>query len=61
MKTSGRTSERDENTRIIPSIRRSSIIAACLDMANLMERGGTGFQTKGVSDSQKKEIANNML
>lgn len=25
--------------------RRSSIIAACLDMANLMERGGTGFQT----------------
>ena len=29
----------------IPSIRRNSIIAACLDMANLMERGGTGFQT----------------
>ena len=29
----------------IPSIRRNTIIAACLDMANLMERGGTGFQT----------------
>lgn len=29
----------------IPSIRRNSIIAACLDIANLMERGGTGFQT----------------
>ncbi|MDO4285776.1 MAG: ATP-binding protein [Eubacteriales bacterium] len=29
----------------IPSIRRNAIIAACLDMANLMERGGTGFQT----------------
>ena len=29
----------------IPSIRRNSIIAACLDAANLMERGGTGFQT----------------
>lgn len=29
----------------IPSIRRNSIIAACLDEANLMERGGTGFQT----------------
>ncbi len=29
----------------IPSVRRNSIIAACLDMANLMERGGTGFQT----------------
>ena len=29
----------------IPSIRRNSIIAACLDVANLMERGGTGFQT----------------
>lgn len=29
----------------IPSIRRNFIIAACLDMANLMERGGTGFQT----------------
>lgn len=29
----------------IPSIRRNTIIAACLDAANLMERGGTGFQT----------------
>ena len=29
----------------IPSIRRNAIIAACLDVANLMERGGTGFQT----------------
>lgn len=29
----------------IPSIRRNSIIAACLDVANLMERAGTGFQT----------------
>ena len=29
----------------IPSIRRNKIIAACLDTANLMERGGTGFQT----------------
>lgn len=29
----------------IPSIRRNTIIAACLDKANLMERGGTGFQT----------------
>lgn len=30
---------------LIPSIRRNGIIAACLDIANLMERGGTGFQT----------------
>ena len=28
----------------IPSIRRNTIIAACLDKADLMERGGTGFQ-----------------
>lgn len=28
----------------IPSIRRNTTIAACLDVANLMERGGTGFQ-----------------
>lgn len=33
----------DGNTT--PSIRRNTIIAACLDVANLMERGGTGFQT----------------
>ena len=31
--------------RNIPSIRRNGSIAACLDIANLMERGGTGFQT----------------
>lgn len=35
----------------IPSIRRNPIIAACLDIANLMERGGTGFQT--ILDSYK--------
>lgn len=29
----------------IPSIRRNTIIAAAFDVANLMERGGTGFQT----------------
>ncbi len=29
----------------IPSIRRNTIISACMDVANLMERGGTGFQT----------------
>lgn len=29
----------------IPSIRRNSIIVATLDVANLMERGGTGFQS----------------
>ena len=29
----------------IPSIRRNGIIAACLYEADLMERGGTGFQT----------------
>jgi len=29
----------------IPSIRRNTIIVACLDEANLMECGGTGFQT----------------
>jgi len=29
----------------IPSVRRNTVIAACLDVANLMERGGTGFQT----------------
>lgn len=28
----------------IPSIRRNTIIAACLDVADLMERSGTGFQ-----------------
>ena len=40
----------------IPSVRRNAIIAACLDAANLMERGGTGFQTmiesyRGSADS----------
>lgn len=39
----------------IPSIRRNSIIAACLDMANLMERGGTGFQTMVESYSGSAE------
>lgn len=29
----------------IPSVRRNQMIAACLDVTNLMERGGTGFQT----------------
>ena len=29
---------------VIPSVRRNAIIAASLDVANLMERGGTGFQ-----------------
>lgn len=29
----------------IPSIRRNTIISAALDVASLMERGGTGFQT----------------
>lgn len=33
----------------IPSIRRNKIIAAALDIANLMERGGTGFQTMAKS------------
>lgn len=36
----------------IPSIRRNSIIAACLDAANLMERGGTGFLT--MTESYRK-------
>lgn len=35
----------------IPSIRRNGIIAACLDVAHLMERGGTGFQT--IADEYK--------
>lgn len=35
----------------IPSIRRNKVIAACLDVANLMERGGTGFQT--IAESYK--------
>ncbi|MEE3452888.1 ATP-binding protein [Dialister sp.] len=42
----------------IPSIRRNTIIAACLDVANLMERGGTGFQTMAESyksSSQEKQ------
>lgn len=29
----------------IPSIRRNQVICACFDIAKLMERGGTGFQT----------------
>lgn len=41
----------------IPSIRRNSIIAACLDVANLMERGGTGFQTmiESYSDCEQEK------
>lgn len=35
----------------IPSIRRNKIISACLDLANLMERGGTDFLT--IFDSYK--------
>ena len=45
----------------IPSIRRNTIIAACLDVANLMERGGTGFQTmissyKGYGDEKQPGV-----
>ena len=40
----------------IPSIRRNSIIATCLDVANLMERGGTGFQT--IMESYRKSPEN---
>ena len=39
----------------IPSIRRNTIIAACLDVANLMERGGTGFQTMIESYKDSKD------
>lgn len=35
----------------IPSIRRNEIIASCFDVANLMERSGSGFQT--IFDSYK--------
>ena len=41
----------DYSVGSIPSIRRNPIIAACLDVANLMERGGTGFAT--IMDSYK--------
>lgn len=39
----------------IPSVRRNTIISACLDVANLMERGGTGFQAivDGYKDSSQ--------
>jgi len=40
----------------IPSIRRNSIVSACLDIANLMERGGTGFQTMIESYEDCEEI-----
>ena len=45
----------------IPSIRRNTIIAACLDVANLMERGGTGFQAminsyKGYGDEKQPGV-----
>ncbi len=36
----------------IPSIRRNEVIASCFDVANLMERSGSGFQT--IFDSYKK-------
>ena len=41
----------------IPSIRRNSIVSACLDVANLMERGGTGFQTmiESYEDCEEKK------
>ncbi|MGM9813302.1 MAG: RNA-binding domain-containing protein [Candidatus Enteromonas sp.] len=40
----------------IPSIRRNPILAATLDAANLMERGGTGFETivKSYRDSPEE-------
>lgn len=46
----------------IPSIRRNAVIAACLDVANLMERGGTGFQTmiesyKNCSDDMQPVVS----
>lgn len=45
----------------IPSVRRNTIIAACLDVANLMERGGTGFQAmvnsyKGYGDDKQPGV-----
>lgn len=45
----------------IPSVRRNTIIAACLDVANLMERGGTGFQAminsyKGYGDEKQPGV-----
>ncbi len=39
----------------IPSIRRNGIIAACLDIADLMERGGTGFQAMLGAYSDREE------
>ena len=46
---------------VIPSVRRNTIIAACLDVANLMERGGTGFQAMvdsyaGCSDDKQPVV-----
>ncbi len=45
----------------IPSVRRNTIIAACLDVANLMERGGTGFQSminsyEGYGDDKQPSV-----
>lgn len=40
----------------IPSVRRNQIICACFDVANLMERGGTGFRAIWESyDNQSPE------
>lgn len=46
----------------IPSIRRNQIICACLDLANLMERGGTGFKTinglySGYGDNKQPTVS----
>lgn len=46
---------------VIPSVRRNTIIAASLDVANLMERGGTGFQAmidsyEGCSDDRQPVV-----
>lgn len=39
----------------VPSIRRNQVICACLDVANLMERGGTGFRAIWDSYSEEAE------
>lgn len=45
----------------IPSIRRNELICACFDLANLMERGGSGFKAifdayKGADESKKPQV-----
>lgn len=42
----------DYNLEEIPSIRRNEIIASCLEVANLMECSGSGFQT--IFDSYRR-------